>query len=237
MTGVQPKLSLDIQRGTAWDLPGKFTIVGLWGNYILKPPTKTYPLAPELEDLTMHLALLSKISTVPHALIRLQSGSLAYITLRVDRSKSGKIHMEDMCQLTGKLTEHKYRGSYEQIGKAILKYSATPGLDLVNFFEQVVFAFLTGNTDMHLKNFSLLNVPGVGYTLCPAYDMLATALITDDAEQMALTLNAKKAQKIGLCNSHAGVPHGWQVNREHFPQIPGRATCVGGLDTYKLSAR
>ena len=85
--------------------------------------------------------------------------------------------MEDMCQLTERLTEQKYHGSHEQIGKAIFKYSANPGLDITNFFEQVLFSFLTGNADMHLKNFSLIDNPDMGYILSPAYDMVASALV------------------------------------------------------------
>lgn len=74
--------------------------------------------------------------------------------------------------------------------KAIRKYSAMPGLDLVNFFELVVFSFVTGNADMHLKNFSLLDQPGLGMTLSPAYDLVNTALVNPaDDEEMALTLN------------------------------------------------
>lgn len=193
VTGVQPKLSLEISRDKEKHSDKRFTIVGLWGGYILKPPTKQFPFLPELEDLTMNLATVSKINTVPHSLIRLKNGKLAYITKRIDRVKGKKIHMEDMCQLTERMTEFKYRGSYEQIGKAILKYSSNPGLDLINFFEQVVFSFLTGNADMHLKNFSLINQPDLGYVLTPAYDMLSTALVmAEDDEDLALTLNAKK---------------------------------------------
>ena len=175
------------------DEPQRFTIEGLWGGYILKPPTKQYKFLPELEDLTMHLAEISGIDVVPHSLIRLSSGKLAYITRRIDRINETKIHMEDMCQLTEKLTEQKYNGSHEQIGKAIVKYSANPGLDIVNFFEQVLFSFLTGNADMHLKNFSLIDNPELGYVLSPAYDMIASCLVVEgDKEEFALTLNGKK---------------------------------------------
>ena len=101
--------------------------------------------------------------------------------------------MEDMCQLTERMSEDKYNGSYEQIAKAILKYSATPGLDLVNFFELVVFSFITGNADMHLKNFSLIHQPLIGSVFSPAYDLVATTLVNpSDDEEMALTLNGKK---------------------------------------------
>lgn len=193
VTGIQPKLSLHLTGSKKEVNEKRFTIVGLWGGYILKPPTPLYPHLPEVEDLTMHLAQLANIKTAPHSLIRMASGNLAYITKRLDRQKKGKLAMEDMCQLTERLTEHKYQGSYEQIAKAIQKYSAVPGLDVVNFFELVLFSFLTGNADMHLKNFSLLHQPGLGMILSPAYDLVNTALVNPaDDEEMALTINGKK---------------------------------------------
>ena len=192
LTGVQAKLSLDIDKGGR-NQPDRFTIVGLWGRFILKPQTGTYRALPELEDLTMHLAEAVKINVVPHSLIRFSDGELCYITRRVDRTETGaKVPMEDMCQLTERLTEYKYKGSYEQIAKAIKKYSAVPQLDLVNFWELVIFSWITGNSDMHLKNFSLYNV-GLGYCLTPAYDLLSTVLVMpEDTEELALTLNGKK---------------------------------------------
>lgn len=192
VTGVQPKLSLHISR-SAKEEPKKFTIVGLWGGYILKPPTFSYPQLPEVEDLTMHLAELAKIKTAPHSLIRLASGNLAYITKRVDRFKNGKLAMEDMCQLTERLTEDKYKGSYEQIARTIRKYSSNKVLDIINLFEIVLFSFLTGNGDMHLKNFSLLEDSSQQMTLSPAYDLVNTALVNpSDTEELALTLNGRK---------------------------------------------
>jgi len=193
VTGVQPKLSLGLQEPTDRHDPKKLTIVGVWGDYILKPPSIHYAELPELEDVTMHLAELVGIKTVPHTLIRLASGELSYLTKRIDRIKNGKLHMEDMCQITGKLTEAKYRGSYEQIAKAIAMYSANPLFDIISFFELVLFSFLTGNNDMHLKNFSLLKHPKQGYILSPAYDLVASSLVVEnDTEELALTLNGKK---------------------------------------------
>ncbi|MBK7172417.1 MAG: HipA domain-containing protein [Bacteroidales bacterium] len=193
VTGVQPKISLNLSKGLGKNEPKRFTIMGVWGAYILKPPTPYYQHLPEVEDLTMHLAEIAKIKVVPHTLIRLQSGNLAYLTRRIDRDKRNKLHMEDMCQVTERLTEDKNHGSYEQVAKAIWKFSANPGLDVINFFEQVLFSFLTGNADMHLKNFSLIRQPGIVNILSPAYDMVATALVNPaDDEDMALTLNGKK---------------------------------------------
>lgn len=192
VTGVQAKLSLDIARGHAGE-PQRFTIVGLWGRFILKPQTDRFANLPENEDLTMHMAEAAGIKTVPHSLIRFADGELCYITRRVDRTKKGtKIAMEDMCQLSERLTEDKYKGSYERIAKLIRQYSSAPLLDVVNFWEVVVFSWLTGNADMHLKNFSLFR-PSDNYMLAPAYDLLSTALaLPEDDEELALTLNGKK---------------------------------------------
>ena len=193
LTGVQAKLSLDLNKGRQ-DESDRLTIVGLWGKYILKPQTDVYRSLPELEDLTMHLAEAAKICVVPHSLIRFADGELCYITRRIDRNKDGsKVPMEDMCQLSQRLTEYKYKGSYEQIAKLINKYSTTPKLDLINFWEVVVFSWITGNSDMHLKNFSLYNIAKGEHVLTPAYDMLSTTLVMpEDTEELALTLNGKK---------------------------------------------
>ena len=192
LTGVQAKLSLDIEKSKGE--AQRFTIVGLWGGYILKPQTEMFRHLPEVEDLSMHLADLAKIKTVPHSLIRFEDGELAYITKRIDRGTNGdKLAMEDMCQLSERLTEYKYKGSYEQIAKIIMKYSSVPKLDVVNFWEQVVFSWIIGNADMHLKNFSLYSLRKGVYSLTPAYDMVSTALVMpEDTEELALTLNGKK---------------------------------------------
>ena len=192
VTGVQAKLSLDIARGGK-DEPQRFTIVGLWGRFILKPQTDRFVNLPENEDLTMHLAEIAGIKTVPHSLIRFADGELCYITRRVDRTKKGdKIAMEDMCQLSERLTEDKYKGSYERIAKLIKKHSSAPMLDVINFWEIVVFSWLTGNADMHLKNFSLFK-PTDNYKFTPAYDLLSTSIVMpEDNEELALTLNGKK---------------------------------------------
>lgn len=193
VTGVQAKVSLSLFRKEEKNLTKKLTIVGLYGDYILKPPSEHYPELPELESVTMHMAAVCGIQVVPHSLVKLQDETLCYITKRVDRTRNGKLLMEDMCQLSERLTEDKYKGSHEQVAKLVLKYSSNPLLDVSNFYEQVLFSFLTGNSDMHLKNFSLLEKEGLGMSLCPAYDLVPTALVNEaDTEELALTLNAKK---------------------------------------------
>ena len=192
LTGVQPKLSLNLNRH---ENTPRLTIVGLWGDYIFKPQTKAYPQLPENEDLTMHLAEAAKIKVVPHSLIRLADGRLGYITKRIDRTDTGeKIDMEDMCQLTLHPTEYKYKGSYEKIAKTISQYSDTPKLDLTNYMQLLLFCFVTGNNDMHLKNFSLYR-PTENYLLTPAYDLLNVAIANPrDKEEMALSLSGRKTK-------------------------------------------
>jgi len=192
--GVQPKLSLHLEkrRGGA---PGRLTIVGFEGGYILKPPTERFPLMPEAEHFCMTLARLCKMETVDFGLIRLGSGEKAYITKRIDRTPDGPLHMEDFCQLTDKLTESKYRSSMERVGKALRGFSSVPGLDVIRLFEVAVFSFLTGNSDMHLKNFSIVrSLEGV-YRLAPFYDLLPVGLLLPaDRGEMALTLNGKRSR-------------------------------------------
>ena len=191
LTGVQPKLSLHLNEHEGSQ---RLTIVGLWGSFICKPQTMQFKSMPETEDLTMHLAEVAKIDVVPHTLMRMADGTLCYLTKRIDRDAKGeKMAMEDMCQLTGRQTEYKYKSSYERIAKAIAQYSSMPKMDVTNFFETVLFSWITGNNDMHLKNFSLYEPQDGTIRLTPAYDLLNAAILNPkDDEELALTLNGRK---------------------------------------------
>lgn len=199
VTGVQSKLSIDLQQDNTGG-PQRLTTVGLMGRYILKPQTERFERLPEIEDLSMHLAEIAKIPTVPHALIRFVDGELNYITRRIDRTDDGqKLPMEDMCQLSGKLTEQKYQGSYELIAKIIEQYSSLPQLDKINYWQQVVFSWIIGNADMHLKNFSLYSPRTDHYVLSPTYDQVSTKIVMpEDTEEMALSLNGFKKKLLVL---------------------------------------
>lgn len=194
--GVQPKLSLHLeQTQQEKSTPAhQLTLVGLAGDFILKPPSHSYAHLPEWEHFCMLYAQRCKISVVPFGLIPLKSGELAYITRRMDRSPSGKLHWEDFCQLTNKMTEQKYNGSMELVGRTLRQFSSQPGLDAIRFFELAVFCFLTGNSDMHLKNFSSMRNELGEMVLTPAYDLVPVRMILpQDKEEMALTLNGKKS--------------------------------------------
>lgn len=191
--GVQPKLSLSLVNDTIQNGNiGRLTVVGaLGGNYIFKPPSDYFPEMPENEHATMRIAEVFGINVVKSSLIRLQSGELSYITKRIDRKDSGeKIHMLDMFQITEAFD--KYKSSMEKIGKALNEYSDNTLLDKVYFLELAIFSFLTGNNDMHLKNFSMINTADK-WILAPAYDLLNVAIVNpDDTEELALTLEGKK---------------------------------------------
>ena len=193
ITGVQPKLSLDEERSSG--KKRRLTVVGLWGKYVFKPPVKMYPGVTANEDLTMRLAEMSGIRTAEHSLVPFAADEPAYISPRFDRDNGIKLHMEDMAQLSEVSTSRKYRSSLEKVGKLIKKYSGQVGDDLMRFYELNLFCFLTGNSDMHLKNFSLIRDSLNEIRLSPAYDLLNTKLlIPDDTEEFALTMNGMKSR-------------------------------------------
>ena len=201
--GVQPKLSMSLVTESANQANARLTIVGaLGGNYIFKPPSDHFTEMPENEHLTMRMAEAFGIPVVPSSLIRLASGEFCYITKRIDRTDRGeKIHMLDMFQITEAFD--KYKSSMEKVGKAIDSYSSNTLLDKTYFFDLALFSFLTGNNDMHLKNFSMVENPS-GWGLAPAYDLLNVAIVfPEDKEELALTL-AGKTKKL---------------KREHFEQL------------------
>ena len=190
--GVQKKISLHLSK------ENRLTLVNYPTGFILKPPVDRFPYMPESEHMVMLMANACGIKTVPHALIQYGKG-YAYICKRIDRIIAKgivkKLAMEDFCQLSGRLTNAKYRGSYESCRKIISSYSSYCGYDLTEFFMRIVFCYLTGNSDMHFKNFSLIqsdNDPSC-YSLSPAYDLLpVNILLKADTEEVALTLNGKK---------------------------------------------
>lgn len=242
--GVQKKLSLHLfsDRGKA-----RLTLVDYPTGYILKPPVTEYEAMPEAEQTVMGMGDAAGISTVPHALVRGQTG-LAYITKRVDRifRKDGfqMLAMEDFCQLDLRLTQDKYRGSYERCAKVIDRYSSRRGLDMTELFLRLVFSFAVGNSDMHLKNFSLIETgEGSGkYVLSPAYDLLpVNVIMPEDKEQFALAMNGKKAgirrkdflifaEECGISRGQAEKMIAKVVSlEERFSGMCGESLMPGGL--------
>ena len=195
--GVQKKLSLHLHsEGKA----PRLTLVNYPAGYILKPQVTEFECLPEAEQSVMSMAGATGIPTVPHALIK-SGDAYAYITKRVDRIIDNNgirmLAMEDFCQLDLRQAQDKYKGSYERCAKIIAKYSSQAKLDMTELFMRLVFSFVVGNSDMHLKNFSLIETheaSGV-YILSPAYDLLpVNVVLPEDREEFALAMNGKKTQ-------------------------------------------
>ena len=190
--GVQPKLSMSLIEEARQNSDKRLTVVGaLGGSYIFKPPSPDYEEMPANEHITMRIAEAYGIKVVQSSLIRLKSGELSYITKRIDRTEDNKkFHMLDMFQITEAFD--KYISSMEKVGKALGSYSANPLLDKLFLFEITLFSYLTGNNDMHLKNFSMIQNKEK-WTLAPSYDLLNVSIILpEDTEELALTLGGKK---------------------------------------------
>lgn len=193
--GVQKKLSLHLSMDNH---NPRLTLVNYPTGYILKPQVREFECLPEAEQLVMCMADATGISTVPHALIK-SGNNLAYITKRIDRvfgkTEIKMLAMEDFCQLDLRVTADKYKGSYERCAKVIGRYSLQIGLDMAELFMRLVFSFVVGNSDMHLKNFSLIETSEASNTfvLSPAYDLLpVNVIMPEDTEEFALALNGKK---------------------------------------------
>lgn len=218
--GVQRKLSLSCMQGEG-GRQRLTNVAALGGSHILKPPTSEYPGMPELEHWTMRLAGRCGIETAECGLIELASGEMSFVVKRFDRAKGRRIAVEDFCQLLEQPTADKYRASLEKVGSMIRRHATTPGRDALRFFDRVVFCFLTGNSDMHLKNWSLVCDAG-NIELSPAYDLLPTRLLLSDPEESALPLNGRKAKLsprdfLALA-AHLRIPE--KVARQRLSKLP-----------------
>ncbi len=207
VTGVQKKLSLST-------LPSKegerLTIVGaLGGTHILKPPASEYPGMPQLEHWTMRLAHRCGLEAASSGLVFLTSGEPAFLVRRFDRAKGRRIHVEDLCQLSVQPTIDKYRSSMERVMSIVRRFTTAPGDDALRIFDVTVFCLLVGNSDMHLKNWSLVRDEG-RVRLSPAYDLLPTRLLLADPEESALPIHGRKAwlerSDLLALAAHARIP-------------------------------
>mgnify|MGYP001563001030 FL=1 len=185
ISGVQPKLSMKLDKKN-----NSLISVAEGGEYILKPQTAAFPNIPENEQCCMDIAVELKIDVPPHCLLPLKDGSLTYIVKRFDRESGLKIHQEEFSQILG--SGNKYKGSVEQIGRKLKEISTVPGYDVQLFFERVVFNFIIGNGDAHLKNYSIAYKDKETIRLTPAYDIVCSKLVIPGEEDSALPINGRK---------------------------------------------
>lgn len=185
--GVQPKLSAVISV-----VNHQFEIVDQFGNYIIKPQNDIFPELPENEDLTMKMAKVYGFDVPFHGLIYSKDRSLSYFIKRFDRyGKGKKIATEDFAQLTDHSRDTKYNYTMEKLVKVIDEFCTFPAIEKADFFKRVLFCYITGNEDMHLKNFSVITKAGKT-TLTPIYDFLNSSIaIKNPEDELALSLKGK----------------------------------------------
>ncbi len=185
--GVQPKLNAVLNTKE-----GKFEIVDTGGKYILKPQHQLYPQMPENEDLTMKLAAVIGLVVPLHGLVWSKDGTFTYFIKRFDRKgKNDKVPIEDFAQLAGLSRDTKYNCSLEKVVKIIDDYCTFPAIEKFTLFKLVIFSYLIGNEDMHVKNISIITENNK-VTLSPCYDLVNSTIeyIKQD-EEIALPLMGK----------------------------------------------
>lgn len=185
VTGVQQKLSLGLSGDGK-----KLTVFDYPLGYILKPEGVGLTNYARAEHLVMSMANIAGIRTPEHGLLILKDNTYTYITKRFDRDNGRKIHVEDFCQLSNKPSEYKYVGSYEKGGKIISQYASKPNKDLSDYYALIIFNFISCNSDMHLKNFSLIEDEEIYFS--PSYDLLPVNIVyPNDKDETALAVNGK----------------------------------------------
>jgi serine/threonine-protein kinase HipA len=186
--GMQPKISAVLRVSQ-----GRMEIVDNGGRYIVKPPHLVYAELPENEAVTMSLAASLGIEVPVHGLILNADGTRSYFIRRFDRVGKDRQPVEDFAQLSGASRDTKYDSSTERLIEIIDRFCTFPALERIKFFERLLFSFLTGNEDMHLKNWSLVTRDDK-VAMSPAYDLLNSTIPNPRSrEELALPLNGKKS--------------------------------------------
>jgi serine/threonine-protein kinase HipA len=198
LAGIQLKFSAIAEKHGGLTIPAH----GVGGDWIVKLPAQNYANVPENEFAIMQLAgeigipvpetkliALSDIGGLPE--MGLLVGSQALAVKRFDRTSNGKrIHIEDFAQVYNIYPHHKYENvNYSNIANMIWILTGETGL--VDFIRRLVFTIITGNGDMHLKNWSFIYKDGRTPELSPAYDLVSTIpYIPNDG--LALNLGESK---------------------------------------------
>lgn len=187
LSGVQKKASVVLNKKTR-----QIEIAQGKGTHILKPDIVEYPQITLVENLCMDMAEKMEMDVPPHAVLPMADGTPAYLINRFDSLPKGeRLHKEDMAQLLQVATDEKYNGSLEKVGKAIRAHATNVFLELINFYERIIFNFLIGNGDMHLKNWALVE-KGNDIKLAPCYDFVSSRLFIPREDESALAINGKK---------------------------------------------
>lgn len=224
VSGAQEKFPALIDKGII-----RLSMEGERSWYILKPAPwdntlYTRKQIPANEHLTMQIASqVYGIVTAENGLCFTPKGNMIYITKRFDLAKDGsKYYMEDFASLLGKNeaengTYFKYEGCFEDIARMIKQYIPAWMIAMERFFKLVVFNYIYGNGDDHLKNFSLLKIDDT-YQLAPAYDLMNTALHIEGDD---LGLNDGLSENIEKSDIYDRTGHPCRLDFERFGTLIG----------------
>jgi serine/threonine-protein kinase HipA len=198
ISGVQEKISVRFEDNALTPTVSN-------GLFILKPVPRALADTLELvgdvpanEHVTMQIASqVFGLNVPPNGVVFFPDGEPAYIIRRFDhdRTTGRKLAQEDFCQLTGRSRQthgenYKYTGSYEELGRLLLRYCPSYRIEVEKLFAQILFNYICGNGDAHLKNFSLLETAFGDHQLSPCYDLLCTSLeLFDDSETESFQQN------------------------------------------------
>ena len=187
ISGVQEKVSLTLSKDKR-----SLDVTASGGTYILKPEPHRFSSVPQIEHLTMRLASLTSIEVPPFGLMKLSDGALAYVIKRFDRPEDGtKLQVEDFCQLSERRIRDKYQGSAELCVRLLRKHASEPLIEIRKLYNLLLFGWWVGNSDLHLKNISLLTTRDGIRRLSPAYDLVSTRLVLPEDDKLALPIGGR----------------------------------------------
>ncbi|GER23964.1 hypothetical protein NCCP1664_24590 [Zafaria cholistanensis] len=168
--------------------------VSLRGHrYILKldPPRHRHLVQNEAAHLLA--AKVLKIPVAKAALVTDHNGLHGLLVERFDRLWDGtewlRLPLEDAAQVMGIPPAAKYTVDSEAVVNALAAASKAPAVAARNLYLQFVFAWLTGNGDLHAKNVSVLGGRPAGPVIAPVHDVPCTLLYGDDT--LALPVDGK----------------------------------------------
>lgn len=188
ISGVQNKLALSRMRaGGRYTLPGR----GRLSDVIAKLPARNDDSQVFNEYVAMQLARAAGVDVArcePMALssiaidgIEESAGSAAHFLAvqRYDRDGDGRVHVEDACQMLGRMPQAKYgdAAAFRSFLRLLNQLSTVGIQEMRQFFIRQAVNTLVGNSDAHLKNFSVMYADRIHPTLTPAYDIVCVAAL------------------------------------------------------------
>lgn len=165
-------------------------------SHIIKPEGDFHEM-PANEHLTMTIARRLKFNVPWAGLFKVENLGLLYVVKRFDRHKNDeRVLLEDFAQILSYLEIDKENSTFEEIAAGIEKYCSSPMIEKCELFRRILFCFVFGNGDVHLKNWSLMFESDKRlYKLSPVYDWLnVRASMPDERVESVLSLNGKVTQ-------------------------------------------